>query len=60
MVGPRKKYRQRPKKCGAKKTQRLKSQKQRLMDAGMKEEEVHKLSTDGEIRDALKKVMKKK
>jgi hypothetical protein len=56
---PRKNYRTRPKKSGAKKRQRIKSQKKRLTDAGIDAEVVRRL-TDAEIREQLKRVMKKK
>jgi len=59
MPGPRKKYRQRPKKVGAKKKQRIKAQRKRLLAAGLEEEYVDKL-TDAQVREKLKKISKKK
>ncbi len=55
---PRKNYRSRPKKHGAKRKQRVLSQKKRLISAGCKEEEVEKLNVV-EIREMLKETMKK-
>jgi hypothetical protein len=51
---PRKVYRTRPKKTGAKKTQKIKSQKRRLEALGCKPESLVKM-TSVEIRDLLKK-----
>ena len=59
MAGPRKKFRQRPKKVGAKKRTRVKHQKQKLVAAGVKEEDIH-VMTDVDVRGALKKAMRKK
>ena len=59
MSVPRVKFRERPKKTGAKKNIRVKAQKKRLVAAGLDEKSVNKLTT-GEIRAGLKKVAKKK
>lgn len=56
---PRKNYRSRPKKDGAKKRQKVLAQKRRLVAAGCDKESLEKLSTV-EIRDLLKKTAKKK
>jgi len=56
---PRKNYRSRPKKTGAKKRQKVLAQKRRLVAAGCVKESLVKLSTV-EIRDLLKKTAKKK
>ena len=56
---PRVKFRDRPKKTGAKKKIRVKSQQKRLVEAGFDENSVKKL-TDKEIRTGLKKIGKKK
>jgi len=56
---PRKNYRSRPKKCGAKKRQKVLSQKRRLVAAGHDAAGLEKLTTV-EIRDLLKKTGKKK
>jgi len=56
---PRKNYRSRPKKTGAKKRQKVLAQKRRLVSAGCVKESLAKLSTV-EIRDLLKKTAKKK
>jgi hypothetical protein len=56
---PRKNYRSRPKKNGAKKKQRVLSQKKRLLAAGVSEEDIHRMTTV-EIRDLVKKVAIKK
>ena len=55
---PRKNYRSRPKKVGAKKIQRVNAQKRRLVAAGHKEEDL-KHNTTVEIRDLLKETAKK-
>ncbi|MBU0571641.1 MAG: hypothetical protein KJ995_06275 [Candidatus Omnitrophica bacterium] len=59
MPGPRVKFRERPKKMGARKRVRTKSQKKRLFAAGLDEKYVNKL-TAREIRDELKKAARKK
>jgi hypothetical protein len=59
MGKPRTKFRERPKKLGAKKNQRVKCQKRRLVAAGMDETVVKKL-TDKEARLSLKTVNRKK
>ncbi len=59
MAGPRRKFRERPKKTGARKTQKVNAQKKRLVGSGMPEEQIGKL-TVGEIRDRLKAVGRKK
>lgn len=56
---PRKVYRTRPKKTGAKKTQKINSQKRRLVVLGCEEESLKKL-TSVEIRDLLKAKNKRK
>ncbi|MBL7073439.1 MAG: hypothetical protein ISS33_06700 [Candidatus Omnitrophica bacterium] len=56
---PRKNYRSRPKKDGAKKRQKVLAQKRRLVAAGCDKESLEKLSTV-EIRDLLKKTARKK
>jgi hypothetical protein len=56
---PRKVYRTRPKKTGAKKTQKIKSQKRRLTALGCSEESLKKL-TSVEVRDLLKQKKKRK
>jgi len=56
---PKKNFRSRPKKTGAKKVQRVASQKRRLIEMGYKEEKLAKL-TPVEIRDLLKEAGKKK
>jgi len=56
---PRKNYRSRPKKSGAKKRQKVLSQKRRLVAAGHDAAGLVKLTTV-EIRDLLKKTGKKK
>ncbi len=56
---PRKNYRSRPKKTGAKKRQKVLAQKRRLVAAGCLKESLGKLSTV-EIRNLLKKTAKKK
>ena len=55
---PRRNYRSRPKKSGAKRNQRVQSQKRRLVAAGCKEEDLKKLNVV-EVRDLLKTTMKK-
>ncbi len=59
MPGPRIKFRTRPKKLGARKRVRSKSQKKRLLEAGLDEKYVNKLTERG-IRDELKKAARKK
>jgi len=59
MPGPRAKFRERPKKLGAKRKIRTKSQKKRLLEAGLDEGYVKKL-TGKETREELKKAGKKK
>ena len=59
MGGPRVKFRGRPKKSGAKKRQKVKSQRKRLVESGMKEEDVIKL-TDREVREKHKRIGRKK
>ncbi len=59
MPGPRKKYRDRPQKVGAKKKQRIKAQRKRLLAAGLEAGHVDKL-TGARIREELKKISKKK
>jgi hypothetical protein len=56
---PRKKFRTRPKKTGAKKNQRILSQKKRLVAAGYDEAKLRKMTTR-EIRDALKVAARRK
>ncbi|MGB2630892.1 MAG: hypothetical protein WBD24_02925 [Candidatus Omnitrophota bacterium] len=56
---PRKNFRTRPKKSGSKKRYRIKTQKKRLVAAGLDEEYVRRL-TEREIRDKLQKVSRKK
>ena len=56
---PRKVYRARPKKVGAKKKQRISSQKRRLIEAGYDEAKLDKMNVV-EIRDLLKEAGKKK
>ncbi|MFH1310361.1 MAG: hypothetical protein ABIH85_06765 [Candidatus Omnitrophota bacterium] len=56
---PRKNYRSRPKKVGAKKKQKVASQKRRLVTAGCVKEKLDKMNTV-EIRELLKKTAKKK
>lgn len=56
---PRRNYRSRPKKTGAKKKQRVQSQKRRLVAAGCDEKGLKK-KTVVEIRDLIKKTAKKK
>jgi hypothetical protein len=56
---PRKKFRTRPKKKGAKKRQRIKSQKKRLVAAGVDEDVVFHM-TDAQIRKKLQEVSRKK
>ena len=56
---PRKNYRTRPKKSGAKKRQRVLSQKRKLIAAGYKKEDLDKLSVV-EVRELLKKAGKRK
>ena len=56
---PRKNYRMRPKKSGAKKRQKLLSQKRRLAAAGYEKESLDKM-TSVQIRDLLKVAGKKK
>lgn len=55
---PKKNYRSRPKKTGAKKAQRIASQKRKLIAMGYKEEKLKKM-TSVEIRELLKKAGKK-
>ncbi|MBD3296442.1 MAG: hypothetical protein GF392_03660 [Candidatus Omnitrophica bacterium] len=55
---PRKNYRSRPKKGGARRNQRIRAQKRRLLAAGYKEEEL-KQKTTVEIRKLLKEVARK-
>jgi len=55
---PRKNYRTRPKKSGAKKRQRVLAQKKRLKAAGYDDDKLHSMNT-AEIRDALKKAARK-
>ena len=54
MTVPRTKFRDRPKKTGAKKKIRVKAQQQRLFAAGYTEDKV-KIMNPGEIRAALRK-----
>ena len=56
---PRKKFRERPKKSGAKKKQRVKSQKKRLVEAGYTEEELKHKSISA-VRDMIKESKKRK
>ena len=56
---PRKNYRTRPKKSGAKKRQRITAQKKRLLAAGIDEEAV-KHMTSVAIRNKMKELAKKK
>jgi TPP-dependent pyruvate/acetoin dehydrogenase alpha subunit len=56
---PRKKFRQRPKKSGAKKRQRVRSQKKRLVEAGYTEEDLKHKSISA-IRDMIKDSEKRK
>ena len=56
---PRKKFRTRPKKTGAKKKYRVLTQKRRLVAAGYKMEKLAKM-TVVEIRDLLKLAAKRK
>ncbi len=58
MAGPRRKFRERPKKLGAKKTVKVKDQKRRLVAGGIDEAKVAKLSPK-ETREALKTVKTK-
>ena len=55
---PRKNYRTRPKKVGAKKRQRVLAQKKKLKAAGYDEDKLHSMNTV-QIREALKKTAKK-
>lgn len=57
MAAPRKKYKQRPKKRGAAKKNRVKTQKKRLVAAGFDEKILDKM-TLSEIREALKAAAK--
>ena len=59
MGGPKKKFKNRPKKSGTKKRQKLRAQKRRLVKAGLDEGVVEKMTTK-EIREAQKDVLKKK
>ena len=59
MGGPRGKYRERPKKRGAKRKQRVSAQKRRLSAAGLEEEHINRL-TDAEVREEQKKIARKK
>jgi hypothetical protein len=52
---PRKNYRSRPKKSGARRNRRVRAQKKRLIAAGYKEENL-KHKTTVEIREMLKEV----
>ena len=56
---PRKNYRTRPKKSGARKKQKVSCQKRRLVKAGCKKEDLDKMTTV-EVRELLKKTGKKK
>ena len=56
---PRKNYRTRPKKTGAKKRQRVKAQKKRLVDAGVEEARLKGLNIV-EIRELAKKTARTK
>ncbi|MFH1412215.1 MAG: hypothetical protein ABIG55_06160 [Candidatus Omnitrophota bacterium] len=56
---PRKNYRSRPKKTGAKKKQKISAQKRRLTGMGHKEESLAKLNVV-ELRSLLKRSAKKK
>ena len=58
MAGPRIKFRERPKKTGAKKKQKVNAQKRRLAAAGVKEEDIKRLATDKEVREAHKKIVR--
>jgi len=55
---PRKNYRTRPKKSGAKRTQRIKAQKKRLVAAGHDEKDLKKKNIV-EIRELIKVTAKK-
>jgi len=59
MPGPRRKFRERPKKSGAKKKQRVRSQKRRIIAAGADESTLKKM-TNKEVREALKTANRKK
>lgn len=59
MPGPRRKFRERPKKTGAKKNAKVNAQKRRLVESGGDEEKVKKLSSK-ETRECLKKKSPKK
>ena len=56
---PRKNYRSRPKKRGAKRKQRVRAQERRLVAAGYDKEKLDKMTTV-EIRELLKVAAKKK
>jgi len=59
MAQPRVKFGMRPKKTGAKKRQRVKTQKKRLITAGLDAAKVEKM-TEKEIRQQLRKAYKRK
>ena len=58
MGGPKKSFRNRPKKSAAKKRQKVKSQKRKLLAGGLDEAVVEKM-TNKEVREAQKDALKK-
>lgn len=58
MGGPKEVFKTRPKKSPAKKRQKVKAQKRRLVAGGLDEAAVEKM-TNKEVREALKEVQKK-
>lgn len=59
MGGPKENFRNRPKKSGTKKRQKVRAQKRRLVKAGLDEGVVEKMTTK-ETREAQKDALKKK
>lgn len=56
MGGPREKFRNRPRKSGAKRKQKVRAQKRRLVKAGVDESVVEKM-TSREVRDTHREVL---
>lgn len=59
MGGPKERFKNRPKKVGTKKRQKVRAQKRRLVKAGIDEGAVEKMTTR-EVRDTHKEVLGQK
>ena len=58
MGGPKERFKNRPKKTGTKKRQKVRAQKRRLVKAGVDEGSIEKMTTR-EVREAQKDALKK-